>query len=232
MGFLSEKVFNIYSKHKPWILLALLLLVLFLLFLIPLLISDSLRELITNPDKIKDFILSYEKWAILVYVLLSIVVIVAPALPNEIVPIAGGIVFGFWTALIFGIIARIIGSTINYWLGTKIRKKLYLKLISSEERERINKYTNKIGWQTVFISRFIPSTDTDLIAYLSGIVQMRYITFILASFFGMLVPVSATILIGSSLLTNKYLFFSLIAFYIIGMLFAPKIIKKFVLREE
>ncbi len=232
MGLLSEKAFSIYNKHRSWILLALLLLVLFLLFLIPLLTSDSLRELITNPDKIKDFILSYEKWAILVYVLLSIVVIVAPALPNEIVPIAGGIVFGFWTALIFGIIARIIGSTINYWLGTKIRKKLYLKLISSEERERINKYTNKIGWQTVFISRFIPSTDTDLIAYLSGIVQMRYITFIFASFFGMLVPVSATILIGSSLLTNKYLFFSLIAFYIIGMLFAPKIIKKFVLREE
>ena len=166
------------------------------------------------------------------YVLLSIAVIVAPPLPNEIVPIVGGIVFGFWVALIFGIIARIIGSTINYWLGTKIRKGFYLKFISDAEKEKINKYTNKIGWQTVFISRFIPSTDTDLIAYLSGIVQIKYLTFILASFFGMLVPVSATILIGTSLFTNKYLFFSLVAFYIIGMLFAPKIVKKFVLKND
>ncbi len=226
-----SKIVDFYSKHKSWLLLAFSLLVLFLVFLVPLLTIDSLRNLITNPDNLRDFVLSYGKWAILIYVLLSIIVVVAPALPNEIVPVVGGIVFGFGTALIFGVIARIIGSSINYWLGTKIRKGFYLKFISEEEKEKINKYTNKIGWQTVFISRFIPSTDTDLIAYLSGMVQMKYTTFILASFFGMIVPVSATILIGTSLFTNKYLFFSLVAFYIIGMLFAPKIVKKLVLKE-
>ncbi len=192
---------------------------------------DSLGGLVTNSENIKEFILSYEGWAILVYVLLSIVVVVAPPLPNDIVPIAGGIVFGFWIALVFGIIARIIGSTINYWLGTKIRKGFYIRLISDEDKEKVNKYTNKIGWQAVFISRFIPSTDTDLIAYLAGIVHMKYTTFILASFFGMLAPVSFTIFIGTSLLTNKYLFFSLIAFYVIGMLFAPKIVKKFIPKD-
>ena len=151
---------------------------------------------------------------------------VAPPLPNDIVPIAGGMLFGFWTALVYGIIARIIGSSINYILGTQIRKGLYIKFVSREEQEKLKHYTKKIGWQAVFISRFLPSTDTDLIAYLSGIVKMDYKKFIIASFLGMLVPVSATIFIGASILTNKYLFFTLITFYAVGILFAPIIIKK------
>ena len=220
------KLKEIYLKNRLWILLILSATVLFIVFLVPILIWTPVSKLFTEPESIKTFVLSFEKWAILVYVLLSIVAIIAPPVPNEIVPIAGGIVFGFWTALLFALIARIIGLTINYWLGTKIRKGIYIKLISQEEQEKLKKYTERIGWQTVFISRFIPSTDTDLIAYIAGIAKMKYPTFILVSFLGMLAPVSFTIFIGSSLLTNKYLFFALIAFYVIGILFAPTIIKR------
>ncbi len=99
--------------------------------------------------------------------------------------------------------------------------------LKKEDKEKLSKYTEKIGWQTVFISRFLPSTDTDLIAYVAGIAKMKYLPFIIASFLGMLVPVSAIIFVGASLLKSKYLFFILAAFYIIGMLLAPKIIKKF-----
>jgi uncharacterized membrane protein YdjX (TVP38/TMEM64 family) len=217
---------EVYHKHRLWILLLLFALFLFLIFFIPFLIWPSFFEVFTDVENIKSFILSYESWSILVYVLLSILVVIAPPVPNDIVPIVGGIVFGFWIALIFGIIARIIGSTINYGIGIKIRKGIYVKWVSKEEQEKLKSYTEKIGWQTVFISRFLPSTDTDLIAYISGIAKMKYLPFILASFFGMLVPVSVSILIGASFLTNKYLFFILITFYVVGMLFAPKIIKK------
>ncbi|MEK6925950.1 MAG: VTT domain-containing protein [Nanoarchaeota archaeon] len=223
---------RIYSTYRLLILLLLIALILFVIFLIPFLIWGSFFKIFTNPDSIREFILSYENWAIFVYVIISILVVIAPPLPNDIVPIVGGIVFGFWIALIFGILARIIGSTINYWLGTRIRKGIYVKLISLEEQEKLKNYTKKIGWQTIFISRFLPSTDTDLIAYVAGIAKMRYLTFIVASFFGMLVPVAGSILIGASLLTNKYLFFSLIAFYIVGILFAPQIIKRFIKKNE
>lgn len=163
----------------------------------------------------------------MIYVLLSIVVVIAPPIPNEIVPIVGGMAFGFWTALLFSLLARIIGSSINYFFGTKIRKVAYLKLVKEADKERLEKYTEKIGWQAVFISRFLPSTDTDLIAYAAGIAEMKYLPFIGASFLGMLVPVSAAIFVGASLLKSKYLFFILAAFYVIGMLLAPKIIKRF-----
>jgi uncharacterized membrane protein YdjX (TVP38/TMEM64 family) len=212
-------------------LLLLSALVLFIIFLVPILIWAPFLKTFTDPESIKTFVLSWEKWALLVYVLLSIIVVIAPPLPNDIVPIAGGIIFGFWKALIFGLLARIIGSTVNYYLGTKIRKGIYVKLISVEEQDKLNKYTDKIGWQAVFISRFLPSTDTDLIAYISGIAKMKYSTFILASFLGMLAPVSFNIFIGASLLTNKYLFLALIAFYVIGILFAPQIIKKLLKRK-
>ncbi|MDD5146282.1 MAG: VTT domain-containing protein [Candidatus Pacebacteria bacterium] len=221
-----EGIKKVYLRHRFWILLALSALVLFLIFL-PILFLTPVSQIFTHPESIKSFILSYEKWAILVYVLLSIAVVIAPPIPNDIVPIVGGIVFGFWTALLFGLGARLIGSSINYFLGDKIRKGAYLKLVSREDREKLKKYTAKIGWPTVFISRFLPSTDTDLIAYIAGIAKMKYGPFIVASFLGMLLPVSATIFVGASLLKSECLFFILAAFYIIGMLFAPQIIKKF-----
>lgn len=219
-----EKISSFYSKQRFWILLVLIALILFLIFL-PLLYTP-LSNVFTNTVGIKEFILSYGKWAILIYVLLSIAVVIAPPIPNDIVSIVGGIVFGFWTALLFGLLARIIGSSINYFLGTKIRTGVYSKLAKDEDKEKLGKYTEKIGWQAVFISRFLPSTDTDLIAYVAGIAKMKYLLFIGASFLGMLVPVSATIFVGASLLKSKYLFFILAAFYIVGMLLAPKIIKK------
>lgn len=214
------------KKHKFWAMPVLFLLILFLLFLIPMLIWPSTFSNLANPESIQNFILPYKNWAIFIYVLISIAVVVAPPLPNDIVPIAGGMLFGFWVAFLFGIIARIIGSSINYILGIQIRKGVYIKFISPHEQEKLKHYTQKIGWQAVFISRFLPSTDTDLIAYLAGIVKMDYIKFIFASFLGMLVPVSFMIFMGSSFFTNKYLFFALIAFYIVGVLFAPFIIKR------
>ena len=75
------KLKNIYSQNRFWINLIVLLLgilaVSFLFFL-----YEPVREITSNLDKIKIFLLNYGDWAILVYVLLSIVVVVIPILPN------------------------------------------------------------------------------------------------------------------------------------------------------
>ena len=217
---------NLYHKHRLWILLAFFVVILLAVFWIPLLTWPPAQKLFAEPEKIQEFILSYEQWAAVVFVVLSIVTIVAPPIPNEIVPMVGGMVFGFWEALALSLLARIIGSTVNFWIGRKIRDGLYTKLISRSDAEKLKGHTEKIGWQVVVISRFLPSTDTDLIAYIAGIAKMNYPVFILASFLGMLAPVSILIFMGHSLLIDKYLFFSLVAFYVAGILFAPAIIKK------
>ena len=224
---MNAKIKEMYRKYYLWILLLSIAIFLFLIFLIPILIWTSPSELFNNPESIKAFILSFEGWAIFVYIILSIITIIAPPLPNEIVPVVGGIVFGFWDALIFSLFARIIGSSINYWLGGRIRKGVCTKLLNEEDQDKLKRYTEKIGWQTVFISRFLPSVDTDLIAYIAGVAKMKYLPFLLASFLGMIVPVSVSVFVGSSLSINKYLFFLLVGFYVGGILFAPKIIKIF-----
>jgi uncharacterized membrane protein YdjX (TVP38/TMEM64 family) len=226
MFFGYSRLKKLYIEHRLWLFLLLITLTLFIIFLIPLLIWVPFFNTITKPESIKTLVLSFGNWSAVVYILLSILVIIAPTLPNEIVSIAGGMIFGFWPALFFGLFARIIGSTISYWLGTLIRKGIYIRFISEEEQVRLKRYTEKIGWQTVIISRFMPSADTDLIAYISGIANMTYLSFILASFFGMLVPVAATVFIGATIFTNKTLFFVLVPLYIVGMLFAPKLVKK------
>ena len=219
-------------RHRLILLPVGLALGVFLVFLIPVLIWPQAKGVITQPKQLQEFVASYHAWALVTYVFLSILVVVAPPLPNEIVPIIGGVLFGFWEALLFGIIARLIGSSINYVLGTKIGTSLYLRWLDKEERDRLERYKAKLGWQTVIISRFLPSTDTDLIAYIAGFARMRYGTFILASFFGMLVPVSANIMLGTSIFTNKYLFFALVGFYVLGILLVPIVARRLMRKNK
>lgn len=224
---MAQALRNFYQKNRFWLWMLVIAVGLFLIFFIPFLVWYSDIKAYLNPESLRQFIEQYGQWAILVFLLVSIATIVSPPLPNDIVPVVGGLLFGFWTALFYSLFARIIGSTINYYLGTKIRKGLYIKFISTYDNQRLQNFTDRLGWQAVFISRFLPSTDTDIIAYLAGVAKMNYRIFIIASFFGMLVPVGGTILIGVSIFTNKFLFFGLVAFYIVGMLFAPKIIRRF-----
>ena len=182
-------------------------------------------DTVTQPEKIRSFVLQFGVWSLAVYFLLSIMVIVIPPLPNEIVPVVGGMIFGFWPALILGLLARITGSTINYILGKQIRNGVYIRFINIEDQQKLKRHTENIGWQTVFLSRFTPSIDIDLIAYIAGIANMKYIPFIVASFCGMIVPVAVMIFVGSQLLNNKIVFYILIISYIVGVLFAHRIIK-------
>lgn len=201
-------------------------LLIFIISFVPLAVFLPIKQIFDKPELIRSTIQSYGSWAIAVYVVLSIITIIVPAIPNEVVTVVGGIAFPFWQALLFGLLARIIGSSANYMFGRGIRKGIFNKLINDEERTKLKNYTEKIGWQTAFVARFLPSTDTDLVAYMAGMAKMNYSTFIVASFFGMIVPVAATIIIGGALLKNKAFFFVLIIFYIIGMLAAPVIFKK------
>lgn len=226
MSMLKAREF--YRKNISWIWLAILAGLVFVILLIPTLIWPAFfRNVFTNPEEIQRLVLSYPGLTAIAFISVSIVTILIPIVPNDIVPIVGGIIFGFWEALCLSIIARIIGSSLNYGLGRGIRESFYMKLVSGDDQSKLKKYTEKMGWPLVFVSRFLPSADTDIIAYVAGIARMDYFKFILASFFGMLVPVSSTIFIGQSLLTNKYLFFALVIFYIGGILFAPKLLRKF-----
>lgn len=211
------------SKYKIIIILLITLGCLILMTLIPLLIWPRSLQIFADVEKIRALLQTYSAWAAIVYVIISIFAIMIPWLPNEIVPIVGGSIFGFWYGLLLSLVARIIGSTVNYSLGLLIAKGLSDKWLNPKEQQKIALYKSKISWPLVFISRFLPSADTDLVAYLAGIVKMKYAPFILASFLGMIIPNASAVFIGRSVGLNKYLFFALAGFYIIAIIAGPKI---------
>lgn len=78
----------------------------------------------------------------------------------------------------------------------------------------------------VFLSRFLPGTDTDLIAYAAGIAKMEYPKFILASFLGMVPSNLFLVALGITALSRKVLIYFLIVVYVVGTMFAPQIVRK------
>lgn len=222
------KLKETYLNNRIWFILLAVTLIPLIFFLVISPIWRSSPAYSFNPETVRTYILSFGNWAIFIFFLVGILMIVAPPIPNEVVVVAGAIIFGFWRGLIYALIIKIIGSTINYWLGAKIRQGIYVKLISNKEQEKLKKYTYRIGWQVVLLSRFLPGTDTDLIAYAAGIAKMNYPKFILASFLGMVPSNLFLVTLGVTALSQKVLIYFLIVVYVVGTMFAPQIIRKLV----
>lgn len=228
MGAIKEKIQIFYYKNKIWLLLV-------MFALLPLLISflffpfvGSFEGFSLNPDTVKSYISSFGEYSVLIFFALGILAIVAPPIPNDVVTLAGIWVFGLWTGILYAEIIRIIGSSINYFIGVGIRNGFFIKLIKSDEQEKLRKYTGRLGWRTVFFSRFlIPSTDTDIVAYAAGIAKLGYWKFITATFLGMQIVIFLFYLpLGYAIGYSKYIMYLVIISYVLSIVFAPYILKK------
>ncbi|MCA9374911.1 DedA family protein [Candidatus Dojkabacteria bacterium] len=117
-------------------------------------------------------------------------------LPSEIIMgFAGYLVFkGEMTVLLAGLVGalgNITGSTIMYTLGIKGGRPLLDKYgryirIKKDEIEKSDKWFQKWGDETVFISQLLPGIRT-FISFPAGILRINFVKFITYTFLGALI---------------------------------------------
>ncbi len=149
--------------------------------------------------------------SILMYLLLMILAVATPV-PDSIVTVAGGYLFGLVLGGLFSLTGALLGTTINFLLARKLgRKYLYKKY--PEQIKIIDEYSKKLGWQTVVMMRLLPSVSFDILGYAAGISTMRLRTYLLANIVGMLPTTYLLISVGYSVKSHAY-FTAVIAFII------------------
>ncbi len=114
-------------------------------------------------------------------------------LPSEIImPFAGYLVYlgdmNLWVAALFGAIGCNLGSEGAYWLGAiggrpAIYKYSKYLLISKKEIDMADRWFNKYGDITVFVSRLLPVIRT-FIAFPAGVAKMNRVKFHIYTFIG------------------------------------------------
>ena len=129
---------------------------------------------------------------ITVFITMTMESMVFPVPSEAVMPFAGFLVaegkFTFLLVILFSTLGSIAGSMISYAIGYYSEKALIHKygkflLLDPEELEATEKFFNKYGDMTIFISRFIPVVR-HLISLPAGFAQMNIYKFAIFTVIG------------------------------------------------
>jgi len=141
--------------------------------------------ILKNPNMLKEVILSYGNFSILVFVLMQVLQVVAFFIPGEFIQIAGGYIFGTFLGGLISLMGISLGSIIVYFISNKYGKPFVEKLISKKEVKFFRKIL-KAGSKklVVFMFYLIPGIPKDALAYICGVSNISFEDFFIYSTLG------------------------------------------------
>lgn len=167
-----------------------------------------------NAEDLRSWILSFGLWAPLVYI---IAYTIRPLIffPASVLSIAGGLAFGAWMGTLYTIIGATLGAALSFYVAKTLGKSLVKKQWTGNAA-KIQKQMEQNGFLYVLLFRFIPVINFDLISYLAAISKVRFVSFVTATFIGIIPGTFAYNFLGSSFVSgNPKIIAAAIAVFII-----------------
>lgn len=165
-------------------------------------------------EQIKDWVLKNNKWAAIIY-MLTFIILPIFFFPVPVIVVAGGSLFGLVKGSIYTFIAVIINTTIMYFLGKFLFKdfvNLFVdKHVSKKIKNSLFSNNQRVLSLVLFIIRLSPIFSYNLVNYISGITEIKFIPYILTTLLGVLPGIIVFINIGENVLNigSKEFFISL-----------------------
>lgn len=141
--------------------------------------------IIKNPNLLKEVILSYGNFSILVFILMHVIQVVIFFIPGEFIQIAGGYIFGTFIGAILSLIGITLGSLIVYSICNSYGKPFVDKLLLNKKVKFFKKILNAGSKKSVvLIFYLIPGMPKDALAYICGVSNISFKDFIIYSTLG------------------------------------------------
>lgn len=138
-----------------------------------------------DPNILKDVVLSYGNFSILVFVLMQVLQVVVFFIPGEFIQIAGGYIFNTYLGGIISLMGITLGSIMVYIISNNYGKPLVEKLILKKEVKAFKKIleagSKKI---VVFMFYLIPGIPKDALSYICGVSNISFKDFFIYSTLG------------------------------------------------
>lgn len=186
------------TSQRIRLFIAALILILILTFL-----GSELRESGSfNVQTIRIFLSQLGPLAIPGFILIMFIAVISP-LPDSMVSVSGGYLFGPFIGAILSLIGSAIGTTFDFFLVRKLGRN-YVKKKFPDSIAVIDQYALKLGWQTVIIMRIVPSVTFDLIGYAAGLSSMPFSVYLASTMIGMFPATLFTVFLGRSIKVGSW----------------------------
>lgn len=162
--------------------------------------SEPVRPYISDPTRIRDFVLGFGGAAPLIFILLQIFQAIIPFVPGPVLIILAGLSFGIVNGPIYCLIGMSTGASIVFFIGRMYGKRIVHKHVDHSELLKLNKFIKEHGDYAIFLGRALPLFPNDVVSFGAGLEKLRYKHYIIASLLGFLPSVIVYNLLGDQLI--------------------------------
>ncbi|MBV7275736.1 TVP38/TMEM64 family protein [Clostridiaceae bacterium UIB06] len=225
-----KKFYDKLSKYKSYIML--ILVGIFLVFVAYQYYAKYFNTL-KDPNEVKNIIMSYGSYSMLVYIGLQVLQVVAFFIPGEIIQIAGGYIFGTLWGSVLSIIGITLGSALAYGFSRHYGKPLINMIISKKDIKFFDRILNLGNINIIVLLLYaIPGIPKDALAYICGISNINFKDFIVFSTVGRIPGILVSAYFGAKINGGNRTLLIMIAIisivlFVVGVFKGEKIIKGF-----
>jgi uncharacterized membrane protein YdjX (TVP38/TMEM64 family) len=165
----------------------------------------ELWALFKDRETVRAWISSRGLWGPAAYIGLQVFQVLVFVVPGEIVQVAGGYVFGFWSGLLYTILGIALGSVLNFFAGRFLGRPFVESLFEKAKVEKIESLTGGAkGAAGFFLLFLIPGIPKDVLCYVAGMSRLGLFRFLAVSMAGRLPGIVGSAYMGSAAYAGSY----------------------------
>jgi len=127
-----------------------------------------------QPEKIRDYLLSFGNFGFLIYVLIQAVHVLVVVIPGDLFNICGGYIYGTPIGFVLSIVGIMLGSITAFYLSRFLGYDFIAKFVEKDKIDKISKTINSTqGMIGTFIICLIPFIPKDLMMYIAGLTPIK-----------------------------------------------------------
>jgi len=105
-------------------------------------------------------------------------------IPNSILTLAAGRVYGGFYGGLYAYIGGLLGAAVTFWIGRALGREFVAHFVQKNDLESVDGIIAKYGVWAIIGGRLVPFMSFDAISYAAGMTSMDFGAFMLASVFG------------------------------------------------
>jgi uncharacterized membrane protein YdjX (TVP38/TMEM64 family) len=170
-----------------------------------------------DAEPLRNWIDKQGVWAPLVFIAIMALSVLFAPIPNIPIFIAAGLIWGPVVGTIYSMAGMMLGSVMAFYAARWLGRKHLGRLIGRKAAQRLDSLVDRMGGRLVLAARLLPVVNFDWISMVAGLTAMRFWTFFVYSFIGMLIPTTVAVVAGDSLENNIGISIALAGVWVAGI---------------